>query len=57
MTDNGSYEQLQNGSDIRGVATAGVDGESVNLTARRVVQIGGAFAAFLENVRTGPQKN
>ena len=48
MTDNGSYEQLQNGSDIRGVATAGVDGESVNLTARRVVQIGGAFAAFLE---------
>ena len=48
MTDNSSYEQLQNGSDIRGVATAGADGESVNLTARRVVQIGGAFAAFLE---------
>lgn len=47
MTDNAVYKKLQNGSDIRGVAVAGVKGEDVNLTARRVAQIGGAFVTFL----------
>ena len=47
MTDNAVYKKLQNGSDIRGVAVAGVKGEAVNLTARRVAQIGGAFVTFL----------
>lgn len=46
MTDNAVYKKLQNGSDIRGVAVAGVKGEAVNLTARRVAQIGGAFVTF-----------
>ncbi len=39
-----SYLKLQNGSDIRGVAVDGVEGEAVNLTPHRVYFIAKAFA-------------
>lgn len=40
---------LQNGSDIRGVAMDGVDGEKVNLTHEVAMKIGYAFAQWLMN--------
>ncbi len=39
--------KLQNGSDIRGVAVAGVAGEDVNLTEERCFKIGRAYARWL----------
>ena len=39
--------KLQNGSDVRGVALAGVEGESVTLTDAAVRAIAGGFARFL----------
>ena len=39
--------KLQNGSDIRGVALEGVEGESVNLTPNIANRIGQAFADWL----------
>ncbi|MBR2539458.1 MAG: phosphomannomutase/phosphoglucomutase [Mogibacterium sp.] len=39
--------KLQNGSDIRGIAIAGVEGEEVNLTEEIAGRIGGAFAYWL----------
>lgn len=39
--------KLQNGSDIRGVAMAGVEGENVNLTQDACYLIGKAFAQWL----------
>ena len=47
-----AYMKLANGSDIRGVALEGVAGESVNLTADIVREIGMAFADFIAN-KTG----
>ncbi|CAL9207707.1 unnamed protein product [Musa hybrid cultivar] len=41
------FLKLQNGSDIRGVAVAGVEGEPVNLTEPVAEAIGAAFAAWL----------
>lgn len=46
------YSKLQNGSDIRGVALAGVDGESVNLDAEVAGRLGKAFLLWLSN-KTG----
>jgi len=40
--------KLQNGSDVRGVAIDGVEGESVNLTPQICKQIGCAFVSWLE---------
>ena len=40
--------KLQNGSDIRGVAVEGVEGENVNLTPTIARQIGCAFVSWLE---------
>ena len=48
MAEKSAYKSLQTGSDIRGIAVDGVVGEKVNLTPERVAQIGGAFAAFLQ---------
>lgn len=42
------YGQLQNGSDIRGVALEGVDGQNVTLDANRMYCIGAAFAEHLK---------
>lgn len=39
--------KLQNGSDIRGIAIDGVEGEAVNLTPEIAGAIGGAFAYWL----------
>ena len=39
--------KLQNGSDIRGVAVEGVEGEAVNLTGERCYKIGRAYALWL----------
>lgn len=41
------YSILKNGSDIRGVALEGVEGESVNLTNDKVLNIGNAFVLWL----------
>ena len=40
--------KLQNGSDVRGVAVEGVEGEKVNLTPQIARQIGCAFVSWLE---------
>ncbi|KAA0036469.1 phosphoglucomutase isoform X1 [Cucumis melo var. makuwa] len=45
--DNIDFQKLQNGSDIRGVAVAGVEGEPVNLTELVAEAIGAGFAAWL----------
>ncbi|XP_078440729.1 phosphoglucosamine mutase family protein isoform X2 [Wolffia australiana] len=41
------FKKLQNGSDIRGVALAGVTGEPVNLTEPAAEAIASAFASWL----------
>lgn len=46
MTEH-DFFKLQNGSDIRGVALEGVDGEHVNLAPDVCRSIGAAFAAWL----------
>lgn len=47
--DNFNWQQLQNGSDIRGVALAGVPGEEVNLTPKVVAILGKSFVTWLSN--------
>ena len=47
IATNFNWKQLQNGSDIRGVALEGVAGEAVNLTAEVVTRLGRAFATWL----------
>ena len=46
--------KLQNGSDIRGIALEGVEGESVNLTEEACLKIGGAFALWLSKKTQKP---
>ncbi len=41
------YKKLQNGSDIRGVALEGIEGQSVNLTEEVCRNIGRGFALWL----------
>ena len=41
------YKKLQNGSDIRGVALEGIEGQSVNLTEKVCKDIGRGFALWL----------
>ena len=41
------YKKLQNGSDIRGVALEGIEGQSVNLTESVCYDIGRGFALWL----------
>jgi phosphomannomutase len=48
------FKKLQNGSDIRGVAVAGVEGEPVNLTEETTVAIAAAFAAWLVDKKKLP---
>ncbi len=49
------YSKLQNGSDIRGVALEGVEGQHVNLTEQASRDIGRAFAVWLVK-KTGKSK-
>ena len=46
--------KLQNGSDIRGIACEGVEGENVNLTTEAGNLIGGAFARWLSEKKNKP---
>ena len=46
--------KLQNGSDVRGVAAEGVEGEPVTLTPQAVNLIGQAFARWLSG-RSGKE--
>ena len=41
------YLQLKNGSDVRGIACEGIEGEHVNLTAEAVENIAKAFCVWL----------
>ncbi len=41
------YKKLQNGSDIRGVAIEGIEGQNVNLTEKVCADIGRGFALWL----------
>ena len=41
------YQKLQNGSDIRGVALEGIEGQHVNLTEQACRDIGRGFALWL----------
>ncbi|MDZ8117356.1 hypothetical protein [Pontiella agarivorans] len=43
-----TYYRLQNGSDVRGIALEGIEGEPVNLTPEIARTIGFAFAKWLE---------
>ncbi|MDX1978485.1 MAG: phosphomannomutase/phosphoglucomutase, partial [Pseudanabaenaceae cyanobacterium bins.68] len=52
MTIN--WHKLQNGSDIRGVAIAGVANEEVNLTPEIVKILGQAFATWLSQRQNQP---
>jgi len=47
-----NLKKLQNGSDIRGVGSEGVEGQPVDLTHRAVYSLGCAFVRWLEE-RTG----
>ena len=42
------YMKLQNGSDIRGVALEGIEGQHVNLTEQACRDIGRGFAIWLQ---------
>ncbi|MEG0752815.1 MAG: phosphomannomutase/phosphoglucomutase [Angelakisella sp.] len=51
------YKNLQNGSDIRGVALDGVAGETVNLTPQIACDIAAAFGRFLSTQCGKPVEN
>ncbi|MDD7725443.1 MAG: phosphomannomutase/phosphoglucomutase [Bacteroidales bacterium] len=51
-----SLAALQNGSDIRGVATDGIIGENVTLTADKVAKIGVGFVTWLFDSFTPTQE-
>ena len=46
------YKKLQNGSDIRGVALEGIEGQHINLTEQACRDIGRGFALWLQ-AKTG----
>ena len=46
------WKKLQNGSDIRGVAAAGVEGEEVNLTPEVAGVLARAFVAWLREAKS-----
>ena len=50
------YSKLQNGSDIRGVALEGIEGQHVNLTEQASRDIGRGFAIWLME-KTGKKEN
>lgn len=47
-----NWKKLQNGSDIRGVALAGVPGETVNLTAQVAKVLGKSFVKWLRKTNS-----
>ena len=55
ITSEKQMMTLANGSDVRGVAVEGVDGEPVNLTAEAANRIASGFIDLLAE-RTGKAK-
>ena len=51
-----SYSELQNGSDIRGIALENETGEKVNLTEKSAQDIAGAFVRWLSAI-TGKKEH
>ena len=49
MLSEKDFLRLQNGSDVRGIAVEGVEGEAVNLTVEAVNRIAGGFVKFLSD--------
>ena len=49
---NDFYRSLKSGTDIRGVASDGVEGENINLTDKVICEITGGFATWLEKKST-----
>ena len=49
-----TWMKLQNGSDVRGVALDGVEGETANLTPEIIRPIGFAFARWLSEKKGKP---
>ena len=49
------YSKLQNGSDIRGVALEGIEGQHINLTEQACRDIGRGFALWLQKKYTGKE--
>lgn len=47
MNSESEYLQLQNGSDIRGIAMEGIEGQDVNLTRKKVETIAESFVIWL----------
>ena len=47
------YSKLQNGSDIRGVALEGIEGQHINLTEQACKDIGRGFALWLKSKYQG----
>jgi len=47
------YSKLQNGSDIRGVALEGIEGQHINLTEQACKDIGRGFALWLKEKNKG----
>ena len=45
---NMDIKKLQNGSDIRGVAMEGIEGQQVNLTHEAAIKIGKGFSAWIK---------
>ncbi len=56
MDSTVNWKKLQNGSDIRGVAMEGIQGESVNLSIDVVEQLGKAFAHWIRLKFPGQSK-
>ena len=52
--NNIDWKKLQNGSDIRGVALEGVEGEAVNLTPEVAHTLGNAFVNWLSQKAEKP---
>ncbi|WP_430810137.1 MULTISPECIES: phosphoglucomutase [unclassified Carboxylicivirga] len=50
-----NWKQLQNGSDIRGVALSGMAGQAVNLDTKIVAQLGTAFVQWVQQRNTKKQ--
>ena len=56
MADLQEYLRLRNGTDVRGIASEGVAGEEVDLTAERAENIAAAFCLWLK-ARAGKTEN
>lgn len=52
-----NWLELQNGSDIRGIASEGISGENINLTPERVGHIAIAFSRWLSSKKNVPIMN